>query len=151
MDGLRCRCLADVVRGILVLRLQKGLTCCPKEISIPSRRHQRFLNLATQVADLSQCRQKHGCIIVKAGNVVAVSTNTFRNNPENVHEDHVTSGCSIHAEANALKKAGAQAKGSTLYVSRVNNQGKVRYSKPCTACHLAISDAGVKNILYTYN
>jgi len=95
------------------------------------------------------CNQRHGCVIVKSGRVVAAQVNTFRNNPDNMSEDHIKSGCTVHAERNAIRRAGANAEGSTMYIARVNKQGVTRLSRPCNNCYVALMKAGVKEIVYT--
>lgn len=87
-------------------------------------------------------------MIVKSGRVVAASVNTFRNNPEIVSEKHVKRGCSVHAEVNALKRAGENARGATVYVAR-NTGNEPSLSRPCNNCYEALASAGVKEVIYT--
>jgi hypothetical protein len=44
-----------------------------------------------------------------------------------------------------------QAKGSTIYVARVNQTGDSRMARPCPNCYEALLLAGVKRVVYTTN
>lgn len=61
---------------------------------------------------------------------------------------------SVHAEQHAIVKAlqnhGDDAvRGSTLYVSRVNNDGYLRNACPCSYCRSIIISVGIKTVYYT--
>ncbi len=95
----------------------------------------KHLSMATQVASLSECRMKHGAVVVKNGNVLGISTNVVRNSPKNVDWKH----SSIHAEVRALRKAGFPRR-ATVYVARVNKNGERRMSMPCAGCMSLIEE-----------
>jgi tRNA(Arg) A34 adenosine deaminase TadA len=44
-----------------------------------------------------------------------------------------------------------RAKGSTIYVARVNQTGAARMARPCPNCYEALLLAGVKKVVYTTN
>ncbi len=71
-----------------------------------------------------------GAVVVKAGRVIAVG--------------HTSPVGGPHAEANALQRAGAKAKGATLYstLEPCNHHGR---TPPCTE---AIIAAGIKRVVY---
>ena len=77
------------------------------------------------MAESSNERKRHGAIVVKNGNIVGMGFNRFRNDPDRVSPEHVKTDCSYHAEIVALRMAGDNANGATLYVARVNNVVKI--------------------------
>ena len=113
-----------------------------------SNRDQMWLQVATKLAETSTERTKHGCIIVLGGAVQAMGVNTYRNQPGIVAE---VDCLSVHAEINALKRVKRNLSGAVVYVSRVNNNGEPRQSRPCPACLKSLKDAGCKRVVYTIN
>jgi deoxycytidylate deaminase len=103
----------------------------------------RFLSMAMGVATTSQCKMKHGAIVVKHGHVLGSSPNIWKNDPKNVHYKN----SSVHAEIAALRKAGWPKK-VDIYVARVNNQGESRLSKPCANCQAVLDEMKIK-VIYT--
>lgn len=93
----------------------------------------RFLGMACGVALTSECRFRHGAVVVRHGHVLGVGCNVQKNDPKYV--DHVHS--QIHAEIAALKRAGWPMK-ATIYVARVNGDGESRLSKPCANCQAVL-------------
>lgn len=89
----------------------------------------KFLERAIGVALTSNCRYKHGALVVRHGRVLGAATNVTKNNPKYIDWKH----SSIHAEIAAMKKAGWP-KRAIVYVARVNNLGEPRLSKPCANC-----------------
>ena len=106
-----------------------------------SKKDKRYLNMATQIALTSECRMKHGAVVVHHGKVRGRSPNLMKNNPKNV----TPIGCSVHAEVRALRKAGFPTR-ATVYVARVNNQGELRYSRPCAGCMSLIEELKCKAV-----
>ena len=107
----------------------------------------RWLEIATSLAKLSQGRSRHGCVVTRAGNILGSGYNKSR-----VHNVWVVwtdrSNCTTHAEANALARI-PDARGATLYVARVNKNGKKVMSKPCDECDRIIKARGIKRVVYT--
>ena len=114
-----------------------------------SKREQAFLSVARYFARKSSSRQKHGAVIVKGGSVIGTGFNKDTNNPFMVSPEHIKTNCSRHAEIEAMRDASWNVKGAVLYVARVNNQGKDRYSKPCTHCEAVIIEKQIKKVIYT--
>ena len=112
-----------------------------------SQKQSRMLEFATRVAETTDTNSKHGAVIVRGGRVLAVGTSKWRNRnvpPIIGYNPHVT----VHAEIDALSRL-VDAKGATIYIARVNNQGDTRMSRPCETCERALNDAGVKRVVYT--
>lgn len=114
-----------------------------------SNKDRRFLNLARNLASSSSQRMKHGAVVVKSNRVLSTGVNKFRNHPTIIPEEMIKESCSTHAEIDALKKIRYDAKNATIYVARVNNQGRDMISRPCNNCYVAIKQSGIKDIVYT--
>ena len=99
------------------------------------------------LAAKSNAEKRHGCIIVKGGSVLGTGFNKYTYVPWNASPEHFNR-CSIHAEIAAMRQV-KRLKGSTVYVARINNQGKPCMSAPCSACQSALDKAGVKKVVYT--
>lgn len=117
---------------------------------MPSRRDARYLDLALRVAESSDCTQRHGCVVVKGGRVMAVGHNKVRNNPAFVESDNEEGRgtiFSVHAEIDALSRV-ADPKGAVIYIARAGKQGPA-LSRPCDNCTTELIKAGVKAVCYT--
>lgn len=111
----------------------------PQVEEAPSKKDQRFLDMASGVALTSKCKFRHGAVVVHHGTVLGSSCNIRKNDPYYV--DHKFS--SIHAEVRALRRAGFPKK-ATIYVARVNRFGETRNSKPCEGCQSLLDELNVK-------
>lgn len=121
-----------------------------KEITTKlSNRDKRFLRLATSLAENSDMRFRHAAVIVKSGSVLSIGYNKFKNHPDIIEEHKIKQYCSVHAEADAIKKVRGNAKGATIYVARIGLSGNKRLSRPCNYCYEKIVDAGITKIVYT--
>lgn len=91
--------------------------------------------------------QKHGCVIVQGGSVIATAHNKRR------HHDYYgwipEDKCSFHAEVVAIRRTKADLSDATIYVARINKGGKQRYSAPCPNCQKVIEQAGIRKVIYT--
>jgi deoxycytidylate deaminase len=104
----------------------------------------KHLEAAKKLASLSRCRQKHGALVVRNGQVVSAGVNLSRGTAD-VHWPFA----SEHAEERAISQAGRDARGATLYVARVNRLGDAQLSKPCERCRSAIRKAGIIRVVHT--
>jgi deoxycytidylate deaminase len=123
-----------------------------KEILIPSRRDRNYLDLAFKIALTSDCRQKHGAVLVKGGRVLGFGVNKQRNDPEFVISDTGPdvrgTVFSVHAEIDALSRV-KNPRGAVLYVARCSRIGCPAFSRPCDACTRTLIRAGIKAVVYT--
>ena len=103
----------------------------------------RFLELAKGVALTSNCRQRHGAIVVRHGRILGAAPNIMKNSPKFVDWRF----SSVHAEVRAMRRAGFPKK-ATVYVARINNFGESRLSKPCASCQ-EVLDAFHCKVVYT--
>lgn len=108
-------------------------------------------DLAVETAMSSPSKKKVGALLLNKNKVITTATNleskshplqatfAFRAGlPEKIY---------LHAEISALVRCKEDC--DTIVVARVNNQGKLRNSRPCPICTLALKEAGVHNIHYT--
>lgn len=102
--------------------------------------HQVYLNIALEVSKLSRCnRAKVGAIIVKDGNIISFGFNgTISGMCNECEENGVTKPQVIHAETNAILKAGREANGGDLYLTL----------SPCVECCKLIKQAGIKRVFF---
>jgi deoxycytidylate deaminase len=92
-------------------------------------------------------RQKHGCVIVRRGSVLAMGYNKRR-----AHDYYgwlPEDKCSFHAEVVAIRKTKQDLANATIYVARINGSEKERYSAPCPYCKKVIEEAGIRKVIYT--
>jgi dCMP deaminase len=99
-----------------------------------------YMDIAHIVSKLSRCnRAKVGAIIVKNGNIISFGYNGtptgFCNECE---ENDVTKDEVIHAEMNAILKAGINAQGATMYVTM----------SPCIQCSKIIKQSGLECVIF---
>lgn len=99
-----------------------------------------YMDIAHIVSQLSRCnRKKVGAIIVKDGNIVSFGYNGTPTGFCNECEDNdVTKDEVIHAEMNAILKAGTKTQGATMYVTM----------SPCIECAKIIKQSGLKCVVY---
>ncbi len=114
-----------------------------------SKKDLSWLSVARAFARESELTKMHGAVVVRGGSVVGTGHNKHRNNPAYLPEDIVRENTSYHAEAVAIRQAGDNTKGATIYVARVNRHGEDRNSQPCLPCSLLIQEAQIKKIVYT--
>lgn len=125
----------------------KSLKFMPNPIS---RSTQTYLEKATELSKLSDCKMKHGAVIVKNGKTISIGINSNTNDPQYLEDRVAAKHSSIHAEVaalNAVRKSDLS--GATIYIARTNNRGEQRMSKPCNACQNALRHRGVKKVFYT--
>lgn len=111
-------------------------------------KQENYLNKAAICATKSNVKnQRHGCVIVKDGEIVSEGFNH--------HTDHFEHKFTIHAEVDALfklKKSKYVASDCELYVVRIGTDSMkkpLKYSRPCCDCTKAILKAGIKKVYFS--
>lgn len=112
-----------------------------------SDRDRTHIERAFAIASSSTERQRHGAVIVKSGRVLSVGVNTFRNHPQTVSDPNTQS--SYHAEHMAIKATSTDITGATMYVARINRNGKGALSAPCKHCYQKLVEAGIKRAVWS--
>jgi cytidine deaminase len=85
-----------------------------------------------------------GALLTRAGRIISIGINS--------HKSHPKMGLvkTLHAEVSCLIGVRYQdLSGATMYVSRVNKNGKIGMAKPCTICQAVLAEYNVRRIYYT--
>lgn len=111
-------------------------------VSELSRRTGGWMVLAARQAARSECKWRHGAVLVRGGSVLATGYNRMVSDP------FATLGrCSVHAEAMALR--GAKSCRGTLYVVRLRPDGSWAGSAPCRSCTRQLKESGVERVVFS--
>lgn len=114
-----------------------------------SNKQRSFLNLAVRTAETSDLPQQHGAVIVKAGSVISLGVNKWRNRSLNNQKEGYNPHLTYHAEVDAIGHANTDLTGAVIYIARIGKGGAERFSRPCQRCTQAIKAAGIKKVVYT--
>lgn len=102
-----------------------------------------YMSIAHEIAKLSRCeKRKVGAVIVNGRNIVGFGYNGPVSGMPNIHEDDAEATewtKDIHAEMNAILKAGLLTHGSDIYITVF----------PCKACTVMMAQAGIKRVFYS--
>lgn len=119
-----------------------------EQTRICKEKQEFFLEKAAYIATHSNVKcQRHGCVIVKDGEIVAEGFNQ--------HTKHFEHKFTIHAEIDALLKLKKNKKilnECELYVVRIgtDSMGRpLKYSRPCEDCTKAILKSGIRRVYYS--
>lgn len=100
-------------------------------------------------------RVKIGAVVTYKGRYMAQGWNTRRTHPRQYEANKKTgrqiqNPC-LHAEVAAILEAEERGYGKldTIYVARLDRNGKWANCKPCPACHSEIVACGIKRVVYT--
>lgn len=108
-----------------------------------------MIRLAKKEASKSTYSYRLGAVITKGHRVLATGYNQISYCPLNSFKN------SRHAEMHAILKLLKRPNGlsllagASLYITRLNNQGKTAMAKPCKKCMELIISVGIKDIFYT--
>lgn len=99
-----------------------------------------YIDVARKYANKSRMGYKLAAIVVKGGNIRGVGFN---------HYSKSAFPKSIHAEIAAIQDAGDGVNNSTLWIFRFCRNGNLGLAKSCKSCVNQLSEAGVKEIVYS--
>lgn len=109
-----------------------------------------ILDKVVEIAETSTFHKQVGALLLSKGKVVSTGVNVRKTHPTQA-KWAIKAGLPekryLHAEIAALIRCREQA--DTIVVARVNRQGKLRLSRPCPVCRLAILEAGITQVCYT--
>lgn len=101
-----------------------------------------YMAIAMIISQLSYCqKRKVGAVIVKDGNILGFGYNGAVKGMPNICEDDVNATQhtkDVHAEINAILKAGIETKGADMYTT----------CYPCLNCTILMAQAGIKRVFY---
>ena len=115
----------------------------------PDEKQEYYLRRAAKIAFKStSIAHKHGCVIVKDGEIISEGYNH--------RKIHLYHKCSVHAEIDALYKCPKRKslQECEMYVVRIGPASlgyPLKYSKPCPDCSKAIEKAKIKKVFYSTN
>jgi tRNA(Arg) A34 adenosine deaminase TadA len=114
---------------------------------------ENIYDFAIETAKTSPSKKQVGAILLNKNKVVTAATNLeTKSHPiqaKFAERVGLKEKIYLHAEIAALVKCKEEV--DTIIVARVNPQGKIRMSKPCPICQLALNEAGISKIHYTTN
>lgn len=84
-----------------------------------------------------------GAVVAKGNRIVSVGINQ-----QKTHTKSPSRYKTIHAETHALLRAGAGARGGTIYVARILADGSLGISRPCLDCQALLDAAGIRKMVY---
>ncbi len=110
-----------------------------------------MIRLATKHANKSTFKYKIGSVIIRGNAILGVGHNEV--NRYTSKWKQVWPG-SLHAEESAIldalkKHSHDKLIGSTIYVSRVDQSGKLALARPCEHCQTVLRAFQIKTCLYT--
>jgi len=112
-----------------------------------------YIKLARRMAANSDYPTfRHGAILVKGGNVLNVAWNKNHFNRFGARFHKIPNHATAHAELGTILGIDiSKTAGATVYVVRINNNGRLMLSKPCSMCAAALKHVGVKKIVFSEN
>lgn len=97
------------------------------------------------------CKWRLAAVIIKGGSVYSIGYSRLLTDPSQCDYSVFNSKppkVSLHAEVDALRNC-PRASGGVMYVARIGRSGAIGMAKPCRHCQKAISDSGIKRVVYT--
>jgi tRNA(Arg) A34 adenosine deaminase TadA len=108
-------------------------------------------DFAIEVAKSSLSKKKVGSVLLYKNKVIATATNLERKShplqAKLAEKVGLKEKIYLHSEIAALVKCREEC--DAIVVARVNNQNKLRNSKPCPICSLALKQANVSKVYYS--
>lgn len=117
----------------------------------PSHKQRRYLELARRQAYQSEFNFRHGCVLVKGGQILNAAFNkvlysSFATRFQNRKQWRGTK----HAEIGVILGLDYKlTSGADVYVVRVNNFGDFLLSSPCPMCRSVNRFVGIRRIIYS--
>lgn len=108
-----------------------------------SKSHHRKYEIAKLVALQSEQCYRLGVVIALGSKLISTGYNRNKTHAKTEHRWKA-----IHAEFDALRRAGTDLTGASLYVVRVRSNGEFASSFPCSDCLSMIRKRGVRKVYY---
>lgn len=114
-------------------------------------KYEKFLPLAKKMALKSAHKYRHSSLLIKRNRIIDIGINQEKTHSK-APAYYSDKNRRLHSEAHAiLGNKLEDLKGTTILNVRVDNDGKLKLSKPCHVCLPLIQAAGIKHIIYTTN
>jgi deoxycytidylate deaminase len=122
-----------------------------------SKSHKTYFKAARAVSELSDYKQKVGCVVVMGHRIISSGHNSkTKSHAVQAKLDKQRFGCEctglVHAEVDALLpllKRKDDFSRASVYVYREKKDGSLGLSRPCGSCMSLIKELGIKNIYFT--
>lgn len=95
-------------------------------------------------------RCRHVAALVDKNKIISLGMNKAQSSPGFYKLSNNQKKQYIHAEYDCLNNV-LDCSRLTMYVVRVDNNGRLAQSKPCPICQRAINTAGIKRVVYSVN
>ena len=112
---------------------------------------KRIVDIAYTIAPVNrEMRTSHVAFLIKSGKIQTIGWNKFKTNPKNLKHPYHDGVIGTHAELDCIIKSGKEyLSGYTMVVIRINREGKLCNSKPCSGCQHVIRQFGIDDVYYT--
>ena len=118
--------------------------------------NKAYFRAAKAVSELSERKQKLGCVIVDKHRIISSACNTNKCHPIQARLDTEKYGVSCpgqcHAEVSALLpliRDKVDLSNASIYVFRQHKDGSLAMAKPCSSCQKMIRQMKIKKCFYT--
>jgi len=109
----------------------------------------KWLNIAIKEAEKSFHRKRVGAVVFNKKQFISRGHNYSNRSIRKHHPRFRKTPFSIHAEVDAIIKAKRNLSGHSIMVVRINNEGELRYSKPCEYCVSYLKYVGIKTVYFS--
>jgi deoxycytidylate deaminase len=110
-----------------------------------------ILDLAIETAKTSPSRRRIGAVLLKKSKIISTAVNLEKKShpfqAKLAKKVGLEPKIYLHAEVHALIRARDDA--DTIVVARVDSKGKLKNSRPCPCCTLALQEAGITKVYYS--
>lgn len=123
-----------------------------------SKSHRTYFKAAKAISELSDYKQRMGCVIVYKHRIISSGCNKHKTNPLQKKYNRYRFGedegiHSVHAEVDALSplidRDDIDLSHVSLYIYRQHKNGDLALARPCNSCMALIKKLGIRNIYYT--
>jgi len=110
-----------------------------------TKKDEYFYQKALELAEFGEHRVRVGCVSVYKSTIITGTFNTHRNSSFGVPYTDLTT----HAEKSCINLMPRHMRsGATLYIARIDQDGRVKPSKPCGRCMRMILEQEIKEMVF---
>jgi deoxycytidylate deaminase len=111
----------------------------------------RVIDLSKALCPINrELRTSHVAFLIKSGKIVHCGWNKNRSHPQNLNHPYHDGRVGLHAELDVCLKSGKDYLGDyELIVIRVDKNGIVCNSRPCSGCQSVVKQFGIKEVWYS--
>ncbi len=111
----------------------------------------RLVDIAKYMCPLNRDgRCSHVSFLLKKSKIIKIGWNKYRTNPQNLKYPYHNGNVGIHAEMDVIIKSGKDDLSDyDLVVIRIDRNGNMTNSKPCSGCKGVISQFGIREVWFS--